>query len=72
MTGQSVRERQQVITGFLSRVKKLHTHLLRERGGKMPFECTTEAFNCCLENGEGICNVKGLRGERWGTLTSSL
>ena len=25
-----------------------------------------------LENGEGICIVKGLRGERWGTLTSSL
>lgn len=32
----------------------------------------SEAFNCSLENGGGICIVKGLRGERWGTLTSSL
>lgn len=72
MTGQSVCERQQVVTRFLSRVKKLHTHLLRERGEKMPFECTAAAYNCSLENGRGICIVKGLRGERWGTLTSSL
>lgn len=44
----------------------------RDREGKMPFECVVEAFNCSPENSEGICIVKSLRGERWGTLTSSL
>lgn len=72
MTGQSVCEWQQVITRSLSRVKKLHRHLLWEPAGKMPFECTAEALNCSVENGMGICIVKSLRTERWGTLTSSL
>lgn len=72
MAGRSFCEWQQVITRFLSRVKKLHTHLLWERGGKLPFECAAAAFYCSLENGVGICIVKGLRGARWGTLTSSL
>lgn len=57
-------EHQQVIAEFLSRVKKLHTHLLWEgRGKKMARECTAEAS----ENSTGICSLKGLRGARWGT-----
>lgn len=58
-------ERQQVITEFLSRVKKLHTHFLRGAGGKCPVNARRRP-DTALENSAGICSVKGLRGARWG------
>lgn len=52
--------------------KVTYTSALNESMENMPFECAAEALNYNLENGAGIWIVKGLRRERWGTLTGSL
>lgn len=50
----------------------IHICSEREARGGIPFECTAEALYCSLDNGAGICIVKGPRRKRWGTLTGSL
>lgn len=51
--------------------KVTYTSALRERGKRL-LNAQRRPLTLSLENGGGICIVKGLRGERWGTLTSSL